>query len=79
MLIGEIVAAVVVTALVVTLLTRRVAHDDVHSVEGYHRSLHTLESINAHPTISEGGELSGLGEKSAYPESAVRVAGSPKF
>jgi hypothetical protein len=76
MLIGEIVAAVVVTALAVTLLTRRVAHDDVHSVEGYHRSLHTLESINAHPTLSGGGELSSLGEKSAHPESAVRVAGT---
>ena len=76
MLIGEIVAAVMVTALAATLLTRRVAHDDVHSVEGYHRSLHTLESINAHPTISGDGELSGLSEKSAHAESAVRVAGT---
>lgn len=77
MLIGGIVAAVVVTALAVTLLTRRVTHDDVHSVEGYHRSLHTLEGINAHPTISGGAEHSVQGENSAYPESAVRVAGTP--
>jgi hypothetical protein len=74
MLIGGIVAAVVVTVAAVVLLTRRVAHDDVHSVEGYHRSLHTLESINAHPVISGSDEHSGPDAKSAYPESAVRVA-----
>jgi len=76
MLIGGIVAAVVVAVGVVALLTRRVAHDDVHSVEGYHRSLHTLETINTHPTISGGEELSAQGATSAYPESAVRVAGA---
>jgi hypothetical protein len=75
MLIGGIVAAVLVTVGAVALLTRRVAHDDVHSVEGYHRSLHTLETINAHPTTSGGEEVSAQGAKYAYPESAVRVAG----
>ncbi len=74
MLIGGIVAAVVVAVIGVALLTRRVAHDDVHSVEGYHRSLHTLETINAHPTISVGDAISDQGARSAYPESAVRVA-----
>src|ERR1700733_9064476 len=74
MLIGGIVAAVVVVVSVVALLTRRVAHDDVHSVEGYHRSLHTLEGINAHPMISGSDEHSVQGTRSAYPESAVRVA-----
>jgi Domain of unknown function (DUF4115) len=74
MLIGGIVAVVVVAVGAVAFLTRRVAHDDVHSVEGYHRSLHTLESINAHPTVSGGEEVSVQGAKSAYPESAVRVA-----
>jgi hypothetical protein len=34
MLIGGIVAAVVVVTLTITLLTRRLAHDDLHSVEG---------------------------------------------
>jgi hypothetical protein len=77
MLIGGIVAAVVVAVGAVALLTRRVAHDDVHSVEGYHRSLHTLETINAHPTISGSEEVSAQGAASAYPESAVRVAGAP--
>ena len=75
MLIGGVVVAVVVVVGVVALLTRRVAHDDVHSVEGYHRSLHTLEGINAHPMISGGDERADQGgPRSAYPESAVRVA-----
>jgi hypothetical protein len=74
MLIGGIVVAAVVVVGVVALLTRRVAHDDVHSVEGYHRSLHTLEGINAHPMISGGDERADQGARSAYPESAVRVA-----
>jgi Domain of unknown function (DUF4115) len=75
MLIGEIVAAaVVVAALVVVLLSRRAAHDDLHSVQGYHRSIHTLESINAHPSAPDGGAESTLAMKQAYPESAIRVA-----
>ncbi len=70
MLIEGIVAAVVVLTLAVVLLTRRRSHDDVHSVEGYHRSLHTLEHINAHPAIPTQ-------EGSVHPESAVRVGGTP--
>lgn len=77
MLIGGIVAAVVVVALTITLLTRRVAHDDVHSVEGYHRSLHTLESIKTHPVLPEREAEPGPVAKPAYPESAVRLAGVP--
>lgn len=76
MLIGWIVAAVVVVALIVTLLTRRVAHDDVHSVEGYHRSLHTLGSIKEHPVV-QSDAAAGESVKPAYPESAVRLAGTP--
>src|SRR5471032_2226535 len=67
-----------VVLLTAALLTRRVSHDDVHSVEGYHRSLHTLEEINAHPSVS--GAAAGAGSRatavSAYPESAVRLAGT---
>jgi Domain of unknown function (DUF4115) len=74
MLIGGIVAAALVAVGAVALFTRRVAHDDVHSVEGYHRSLHTLETINAHPTIAVAEERSAPGPAPAYPESAVRVA-----
>jgi hypothetical protein len=69
-LIEGIVAAVVVLTLAAVLLTRRRSHDDVHSVEGYHRSLHTLEHINAHPAIPAQ-------EGSVHPESAVRVGGTP--
>lgn len=76
MLIGEIVAAVVVVALAVTLLTRRRAHDDVHSVEGYHHALHTLESIKAHPVAPAPDAESGPDVKSPLPESTVRLAGT---
>jgi hypothetical protein len=76
MLIGEIVAAVVVVALTVVLLTRRAAHDDLHKVEGYHRSIHTLQSINAHPATPGRAEPNHF-EKPDYPESAIRLAGTP--
>jgi hypothetical protein len=73
-LIGGIAAAVVVIALTVTLLTRRVAHDDVHSVEGYHRSIHTLETIKAHPVAylaeaveSDSGREAGLPRERCSP------------
>jgi hypothetical protein len=78
MLIGEIVAAVVVAvALTLALLTRRIARDDVHSVEGYHRSIHTLESINAHPAVPVATTESGLDAATVHSESAVRVVGTP--
>jgi hypothetical protein len=78
MLIGEIVAVVAVAvALTLALLTRRMAHDDVHSVEGYHRSIHTLESINAHPAVPTATTESGLDAATVHSESAVRVVGTP--
>jgi hypothetical protein len=77
MLIGEIVAAVAVVVLAITLLTRRAAHDDVHSVQGYHRSLHTLETINTHPSIAAGDHVAAEAVNSAFPESAVRLARRP--
>lgn len=87
MLIGGIVAAVVVVALAAVLLIRRTGRNDVHSVEGYHRSIHTLETINAYPvahgvaaeteTGSGGsGAGAGPGAKAVFPESALRVGGS---
>jgi Domain of unknown function (DUF4115) len=77
-LIVGIIVAVMVVLLTAALLTRRVSHDDVHSVEGYHRSLHTLEEINAHPSVSSGAVAAAAGSrvKAAYPESAVRLAGT---
>jgi len=76
-LIEGIVVAVVVAALAAAFFTRRLSHDDEHSVDGYHRSLHTLEHINEHPTVSSVDAGSGHGVKAAYPESAVRLAGTP--
>jgi hypothetical protein len=79
-LIVGIIVAVMVVLVTAALLTRRVSHDDVHSVEGYHRSLHTLEEINAHPSVSSGVGAAGAEPRaragSAYPESAVRLAGT---
>ncbi len=49
MLIGVIAAVVVVAVVAAALLLRR-SQDDVHSVEHYHRQLHTLEEIRSHPS-----------------------------
>jgi hypothetical protein len=71
--IGGIVAAVVVVAVVAALALRRRSQDDVHSVEHYHRQLHTLEEMRTHPTA---GREDGNGEGS-YPATAFRVSASP--
>jgi hypothetical protein len=70
MLVGGIVVVAVLLALVALQLSRRRTHDDVHSVEGYHRKLHTLEEITVHPVDS------GSGEGPALAESALRVGSS---
>jgi hypothetical protein len=77
-LLGGVVGVVVVLGVVAGVLLRRRSHDDVHSVEHYHRQLHTLEEIRSHPTgagrsAAEGAE-NGNGEP--YPASAIRVSGS---
>jgi hypothetical protein len=72
-LIGGIVAAVVVVGVVAGMALRRRSQDDVHSVEHYHRQLHTLEEMRTHP--SAGGEA-GNGEAS-FPASTFRVSTSP--
>ena len=55
MLIGGIVAVVLVAGVLVGILARWRAQDDVHSVEHYHRKLHTLEEIRAHPSAEDAG------------------------
>jgi len=74
-LIGGIVAAVVIAGVVVGVLLRQRSHDDAHSVEHYHRKLHTLEEMRAHPagvglregavagssSATEGGVANGNG------------------
>jgi hypothetical protein len=72
-LIGGIVAAVVVVGVVAGVAMRRRTQDDVHSVEHYHRQLHTLEEMRTHPTA---GSEEGNGE-GHYPASAFRVSTSP--
>lgn len=76
MLVGGIVLAVVLAAVAVALVTRQRSHDDVHSVEHYHRQLHTLEGMNAHPAGSDLGRGSTDAAKPAYPGSALRPAGT---
>lgn len=77
MLIGAIVAGVVVVAVAATLLTRKMSHNDADSVEGYHRSIHTLETINAHPAVPSEVVEHSLGVTSSFPEGTVRLGGSP--
>ena len=69
MLFGGIVAAVVVAGVVVGALLRQRSHDDAHSVAHYHRRLHTLEEMRAHPA----GE--GLREGASAGAAAAAAAG----
>ena len=73
MLIGGIVGVVVVIGVAAAVMLRRRSHDDVHSVEGYHRQLHTLEEIRTHPSAAsrENGNV-----EAPFPASAFRVSGS---
>ncbi len=65
----------VVVGLAAGMLARRRTHDDVHSVEHYHRQLHTLEEMRTHlPSGSSGGQQNGNDD--AFPASAFRVSGS---
>jgi hypothetical protein len=74
--IGGILAAVVVVGVIAAAVFRNRSRDDVHSVEHYHRQLHTLEELRAHPAPgSEAEGESGEGN-AAYPASAFRVSGS---
>lgn len=60
----------IVAATAIGVSMRRRSHDDVHSVEGYHRQLHTLEVMRGHTAEAEGS--AGLG--TADPEPAFRVS-----
>ena len=71
-LIGWLVGVVVVLGVTAVVLMLRRSHDDVHSVEHYHRQLHTLEEIRTHPT----GDGTNGADGAAYPASAFRVSGS---
>ena len=74
MLIGGLIAVVVVLGVIAAVLMARRTHDDEHSVDHYHRQLHTLEEIRTHPT---GDDANGRdSEGSVFPASAFRVSGS---
>jgi hypothetical protein len=83
-LIGGIVAVVVVAGLAAAVLLRRRSHDDVHSVEHYHKQLHTLQGIRDHPAGSAGVTANGHAAPAeaeaeapaAFPASAFRVSSS---
>jgi hypothetical protein len=68
-----IIIVVVVSSLVGVILLRRRSHDDVHTIEGYHRVAHTLEVINEHPQGAEKSADPVVAPKHSYPESAVRL------
>jgi hypothetical protein len=85
-LIEGLVAVVVVLGVTAAVLMLRRSHDDVHSVEHYHRQLHTLEEMRGHPTgVTPNGsdradetaaDGSDRSDRSAFPASAFRVSGS---
>ena len=72
MLIGGIVAIVVIVGVTIGVLLQRRSHDDVHSVEHYHRHLHTLEEMRSNPS-RPGGNGDG---RAAYPSQAFRAGSS---
>jgi hypothetical protein len=79
-LIGGLVVVVVVLGVIAAALLLRRSHDDVHSVEHYHRQLHTLEEIRTHPAgdspNGRDGDTADAGAPAAFPASAFRVSGS---
>ena len=76
MLIGGIVAIVVIVGVTIGVLVQRRSHDDVHSVQHYHRQLHTLEEMRSHSS-RPGGNGDGAGDDRAdYPSAAFRVGSS---
>lgn len=76
MLVDGTLVVVAAAALAAVIFTRRRSHDDVHSVEGYHRQIHTLESMGGHPTRPGDDTAPAEAARPAYPESAVRLAGT---
>jgi hypothetical protein len=73
-LIGGLIAVVVVLGVTAAVLMLRRSHDDVHSVEHYHRQLHTLEEMRGHPTgVAPNG--SGRADQSSAAGAASSSSG----
>ncbi len=66
----------IVLGVVAAFVIRRRSHDDVYSVEHYHRQLHTLEEMRTHPSSPDSGNGNGSGDDAAYPASTFRVSGT---
>jgi hypothetical protein len=75
-LIGGILAAVVVVGIIAAAVFRNRSRDDVHSVEHYHRQLHTLEEMRSHPPPGSEANAENGQSDAAHPASAFRVSGS---
>jgi hypothetical protein len=60
----------VIVGVTIGVMLRSRSRDDVHSVEHYHRQLHTLEEMRAHPSRQDGNG------QSTYPSPAFRVGTS---
>jgi hypothetical protein len=71
-LIGWLIGVVILLGVVAAVLLLRRSHDDVHSVEHYHRQLHTLEEIRTQTPSDRPNGSAG----EAFPASAFRVSGS---
>ncbi len=69
MLFVWVLVAVAVVGGVAALFSMRWSQDDEHSVEGYHRQLHTLSQIKAHTPGTEGDGTS------THSENALGVSG----
>ncbi len=72
MLISGLIGVVILLGVVAAVLLLRRSHDDLHSVEHYHRQLHTLEEIR---TNTPGDRPNGSAGE-AFPATAFRVSGS---
>jgi hypothetical protein len=75
-LLGGLIGVVIVVAVVVAVVVRTRTRDDEHSVEHYHRQLHTLEEIRSHPAPDPDNGNGSAHEDATYPARAFRVSGS---
>ena len=69
-------AAVVVGSVIAAAVFRNRSHDDEHSVQHYHRQLHTLEEIRTHVPAGSEGSRDSEHDGGEYPTSAFRVSGT---
>jgi hypothetical protein len=73
-LIGVILAVIVLGGALIYALARWRSHDDDHSVDHYHRQLHTLEEIRTHPREDSNGR-----SEEAYPASTFKVSSNVRL